>query len=273
MRPATPLAPGTDAAGIVAAVGPQVTRFRPGDRVTGGRWTGAYAERIVVDEWEAARVPDGLSLEVASTIRHAYGTAWYGLVERAKLQSGETVLVTGAAGGVGLAAVDLARHLNARVIAAVGSPEKAALVREYGAAEVVNYRDEDLKARIKELTVGVGVDVCFELVGGEVFAQMARLMAWEGRLMPIGFVGGEVPSVPMNLPLLKNYSIVGVSVGAANVKQPRKSARMFDTLAELAAAGAIRPHVQAIMPLEHAGEALRAVGDRRVHGRIVLAVR
>ena len=166
--------------------------------------------------------------------------------------------MTGAAGGVGLAAVDLVRHLRARVIAGVGSPEKAALEREYGAAEVIDHRSEDLKAWIKELTDGEGVDVCFELVGGELFQQMARLMAWEGRLMPIGFAGGEVPSVPMNLPLLKNYSIVGVFTGAATVRDPRKSARMFETLVELAAAGAIRPRVQAVMPLERAGEAMQA---------------
>lgn len=180
MRPQTPFSPGTDAAGIVRAVGSDVTRFRPGDRIACGDFFGAYAETLAVDEWYGTRIPDEVSFETASTIRHVYGTAWYALVERAQLQAGETVFITGAAGGVGLATVDLARHLGATVIAGIGSDDKAAIVRRYGAREVVNYRNEDVRARIKELTDGRGVDVCFEMVGGELFEQMARLMAWGG---------------------------------------------------------------------------------------------
>jgi len=192
MRPALPFAPGTDAAGVVVATGNAVTRFRPGDRIACGDFFGAFAERIAVDEWQGTRIPDALSFEVASTVRHAYGTAWYALVERAHLRAGETVLVTGAAGGTGLASVDLAVHLGAKVIAGIGDDEKAEIVRRYGAAAVLNYRREDVRAKIKQFTDGRGVDVCFETVGGELFEHMTRLMAWNGRLMPIGFAGGTI---------------------------------------------------------------------------------
>jgi NADPH2:quinone reductase len=183
------------------------------------------------------------------------------------------VFVTGAAGGVGLAAVDLARHLGLRVIAGVGSDDKAALVRDYGASDVINYRSEDLRERIKSISGGEGVDIGFDNVGGTIFEQMARLMKWGGRLMPIGFTSGEIPSVPMNLPLLKNYSIVGVFAAAWTEKFPEQSVRMKDTLVELLAEGKIRPHIDRVLPLEQVKEAMRAVADRTVQGRIVLKMK
>lgn len=273
LRPPLPFAPGTEAAGVVLAVGKDVTRFRPGDRVACGEYIGTFAERVAFDESLITHVPDGLSFEVASTVRHAYGTAWYALVERARLQPGETVFITGAAGGVGLASVDLAVHLGARVIAGVGDDEKVDVVRRYGAAEVLNYRREDIRQRIKELTGGHGVDVCFESLGGEVFDQMTRLMAWNGRLMPIGFAGGKVPSVPMNLPLLKNYSIVGVFTGAAFKREAATANRMHDELMRLTAAGALKPLIQEVLPLDQAPQAMQRVLERKVTGRIVLRVR
>lgn len=273
MRPATPFVPGSDAVGVVAALGPGVTRFRPGDRVACTRWVGGYGELMVAGEWEAVRIPDGVPFEQAATLLYGYGTAYYALVERAQLQRGETVLVTGAAGGVGLATVDLARHLGAQVIAGIGSDEKAELVRAYGASEVVNYGTEGLKDRIKAITDGRGVDVCMEIVGGEVFEQMARLMAWGGRLMPIGFTGGKIPSVPMNLPLLKNYSIVGVFYGASTQRDPQRAAAMFEALMRLVEAGALHPRVQRVVPFREVREAMRAITDRSVQGRIVLKLR
>lgn len=272
MRPPLPFAPGTDAAGVVIAVGKDVKRFRPGDRVATGDFTGAFAERIATNEWHATRIPDAMSFEVASVIRHAYGTAWYALVERSHLRPGETVFITGAAGGVGLACVDLAAHLGAKVIAGVGADDKADVVRRYGAAEVLNYRREDLRSRIKELTGGRGVDVCFDMLGGEVFDHMTRLMAWNGRLMPIGFVGGKIPSVPMNLPLLKNFSIVGVFMGAAMKRDPEAISRMYDEVMQLAAAGALKPLIQEVLPLAQAPQAMQRLLDRQVQGRIVLRV-
>jgi NADPH2:quinone reductase len=273
MRPATPFVPGTEAAGIVIAVGGKITRFQPGDRVACGGWTGGYAERMTARESSSVRLPIGVSFETAATVWHNYGTAYYALVERARVQPGETVFVTGAAGGIGLAAVDLAGHLGLRVIAGVGSDDKADFVRGYGVCDVINYGSEDLRERIKSITRGEGVDVGFDNIGGTIFEQMARLMKWGGRLMPIGFASGEIPSVPMNLPLLKNYSIVGVFAGAWIEKFPEQAARMNDTVAQLLAEGKIRPHIDRVLSLEQVKDAMRAVADRTVQGRIVLKLR
>ena len=273
MRPQIPFVPGTEAAGVVVAVGDKVTRFAPGDRVACSSWTGGYAERMIAKESKSVRLPDGVAFEAAATVLHNYGTAYYALVGRARAERGETLFVTGAAGGVGLAAVDLGRHLGLRVVAGVGSDDKAALIRDYGASEVINYRSEDLRDRIKAMTGGDGIDIGFDNVGGAIFEQMARLMAWGGRLMPIGFTGGEIPSLPMNLPLLKNYSIVGVFAGAWAEKFPHEGAGMNDTLMQLLADGQIRPHIDRILPLEEVGDAMRAVASRTVQGRIVLKIK
>lgn len=273
MRPPTPFVPGTEASGVVVAVGDKVTTFAPGDRVACSSWTGGYAERMTAKASKSVHLPDGVAFEAAATVLHNYGTAWYALVERARAQRGETLFVTGAAGGVGLAAVDLGRHLDLRVVAGIGSDDKAALVRGYGASDVINYRSEDLRDRIKSITSGEGIDVGFDNVGGVILEQMARLMKWGGRLMPIGFTSGEIPSIPMNLPLLKNYSIIGVFAGAWAEKFPAEAARGNDTLMQLLAAGQIRPHIDRILPLEEAGDAMRAVANRTVQGRIVLKIR
>ena len=219
------------------------------------------------------RLPESVAFEAAATVLHNYGTAYCALTVGARALSGETVFITGAAGGVGLAAVDIARHLGLRVIAGVGSDDKAPLVREYGARDVINYRSEDLRERIKSITSGEGVDICFDNIGGEIFEQMARLMKWGGRLMPIGFTSGEIPSLPMNLPLLKGYSIVGVFVGGWAEKFPEQAVRMNDVLVQLLAAGKIRPHIDRVLPLEQVKEGMRAVTDRSVKGRIVLKIR
>ncbi|MET4327709.1 NADPH2:quinone reductase [Bradyrhizobium sp. i1.15.2] len=272
MRPPTPFVPGTEASGVVVAVGDEVTGFAPGDRVACSAWTGGYAERMIAKDSKCVRLPEGVAFEAAATVLHNYGTAYYALVERARAQRGETLFVTGAAGGVGLAAVDLGRHLGLRVVAGVGSDDKAALVQSYGASEVVNYRSEDLRGRIKAITAD-GIDIGFDTVGGAIFEQMARSMKWGGRLMPIGFTSGEIPQFPMNLPLLKNYSILGVFVGAWAEKFPADAARMNATLMQLLAGGKIRPHIDRVLPLEEAGEAMRAVANRTVQGRIVLKIR
>lgn len=273
MRPSLPFVPGTEASGVVVAVGEKVTKFAPGDRVACSSWTGGYAERMIAKESKSVRLPGGVAFEAAATVLHSYGTAYYALVERARAQRGETVFVTGAAGGVGLAAVDLGRHLGLDVIAGVGSDDKAALVRSYGVNDVINYRSEDLRDRIKSLTSGQGIDIGFDNVGGVILEQMARLMNWGGRLMPIGFTSGAIPSIPMNLPLLKNYAIIGVFAGAWVEKFSSEAACMNATLMQLLAAGNIRPHIDRILPLEEAGDAMRAVANRTVQGRIVLKIR
>jgi NADPH:quinone reductase len=273
LRPTLPYVPGTDAAGIVVAVGDKVTRFRPGDRVACGNWFGGFAERMVAKASKSARIPDNVDFFVGSTVLHAYLTAWYALANRARLEAGETVLVTGAAGGVGLACVEVARLLGGRVIAAVGSASKAKAARDGGAEHVIDYSREDVRERIKTLTNGEGLDVAVDNIGGALFLTLARLMRWNGRLIPMGFTGGEIPSVPMNLPLLKNYSIVGVFAGAWMTNFPDESAQSADKVMTLVGEGRLGPRVDRVLPLEQAAEAMRAVAERSVQGRMVLRVR
>jgi NADPH2:quinone reductase len=272
MRPELPYVPGSDAAGIVVAVGERVTRFRVGDRVACGNWHGAWAEHMVAPEHGVTPVPDGVDFATAATLRYAYGTARYALVTRAQLRAGETLFVSGAAGGVGLAAVDFGRQLGARVIAGVGSRHKEATVRERGASEVVVYGEEDLRERVKSLTGGQGVDVCMDNVGGSVFDAMTRSMNWGGRLLPIGFTGGSIPLVAANLPLLKNYSVVGAFWGAWAARFPTESAAADEAVMRLVAAGELRPLVSQVLPWSRFGEALDAIRRREVQGRIVLAM-
>ena len=272
MKPPLPYAPGTDASGIVSAIGSGVTRFRVGDRVACGGWNGAWAEQMLASEDWASPMPEGMDFPTAAAFRYAYGTARYALVTVAHLQPGETLFVSGAAGGVGLAAVDLGRHLGARVIAGVGTQEKAATVREYGASEVVVYGEEDLRERVRALTGGKGVDVCLDNVGGKIFETMARQMNWGGRLLPIGFASGEIPSVPANLPLLKNYSITGAFWGAWAQRFPRESAAADEALMRMVTGGELRPLVSRVLPWEEYGSAMDAIAARQVQGRVVLAV-
>ena len=273
MRPPLPYVPGTDAAGVVVAIGSKVDRFRPGDRVTCGGWYGGFAEQMTAKAGRTSRLPDNVDFGVGSTLLHIYLTAYYSLVHRGRVEPGETVLVTGASGGVGLACVELARLLGARVIAAVGSDAKASIVRDYGADEVINYSSEDVRDRVKALTAGEGIDVCVDNVGGALFGTLARLMRWNGRLLPVGFAGGEVPSLPMNLPLLKNYSIVGVFTGAWADRFPDESSRAADTVLAWVSEGKLRPRIDRVLPLERVAEAMSAIENRSVAGRIVLQAR
>ena len=273
MRPALPYVPGTDAAGVVVACGDQVTRFRRGDRVCCESWFGGFAERMVAKASMTTRLPANVDFIVGSTVMQSYLTAWYALIERARLKAGEAVLVTGAAGGIGLACVELAHLLGARVIAAVGTAAKAAVVREYGAEEVVDYSREDVRQRVKALTGDEGLDVCVDNVGGELFTTLARLMRWNGRLMPIGFTSGEIPSLAMNLPLLKNFSIVGVFAGAWTERFPDDASRAAETVMAWVSEGKLRPRIDRVLPLERAADAMSAIAQRSVQGRIVLQIR
>ena len=273
MRPALPYVPGTDAAGVVAACGERVTRFRPGDRVCCEDWFGGFAERMAVRESSVVALPANVDFKTASTVLYAYLTPWYALIDRAELKAGETVLVTGAAGGLGLAFVQLAHVLGARVIAVVGSAAKADIVRDFGADEVIDHSREDVRDQVKAITKGEGVDVCVDNVGGKLFDTLARLMRWNGRLLPIGFTSGEVPSLPMNLPLLKNYSVVGVFIGAWKERFPDRASRAGDTILAWVGEGKLRAHIDRVLPLEQAGEAMSAIANRTVRGRIVLRVK
>ena len=265
-----PYTPGGEVAGTVAAIGDGVEGWAVGDRVVGGLGTvGGYAERCAVPAAGARKLPDSVAFDVVAGLNYAYGTTLYGLEHRAALQPGESLLVTGASGAVGLSAIEIGKLLGARVIAAASSDDKLAVCREAGADETVNYSTEDLKNRAKELTDGNGVDVVYDCVGGDHAEQALRAIAWEGRFMVIGFAAG-IPSIPLNLTLLKGCQIVGVFYGAMTFRQPELAAEIGTRLVDLVAAGDLSPLVSARYPLEGAGEALRALMDRTATGKLVI---
>ena len=273
MKPALPFVPGSDAAGIVLAVGDGVRSVRVGERVACSHWHGGMAERMVAPESGVVKLPDGVGFEIASTVRYAYGTARYALVTRAGLRAGETVFVSGAAGGVGMAAVDLARHAGATVIAGTSSAARGEAARQQGAAHAIDYSCEPVRERLLELTKGRGVDVYFDNVGGPLFGTVSRAMAWGGRILPIGFTSGDVPSLAMNLPLLKNYSVVGCYWGAWAERQPQESRAADEELFAAVARGALRPQVSEVLPLSSFAGGLRRLAGRQVTARVVLRLK
>ena len=271
-KPDMPFAPGAEVAGEVVEVGTRVTRFAPGDRVIGmTRWNG-YAEQALVPEERCLGLPDGMSFEIGAGFPMTYGTSYHALVQRARLQAGETLLVHGASGGVGTAAVEIGGCLGARVIASGGSDDKLRAVQErYGVADAVNYRtDPAWKDRVKALTAGAGADVIYDPVGGEVFEQSLRCINWDGRLLVVGFAGGAIPSVRANLVLLKGCQIVGVFWGAFVRREPEANRANFEQLFAWFEAGRLRPLVSRTLPLERAPEALRMIERREVVGKVVL---
>lgn len=269
-KPEPPYVPGTEGAGIVTAVGPGVQGWAVGDRAAGGLGTtGAFAEKMVIGAAGARRVPDNVSFESVTGLNYAHGTTLYGLRYRADLQPGETLLITGAAGAVGLSAIEVGKLMGARVIAAASSDEKLALCREAGADETINYSTENLKDRAKELSGGQGIDVVYDCVGGDKAEQALRAIGWEGRFLVIGFTAG-IPSIPLNLALLKSCQIIGVFYGAMTGREPGKSAAISDQLIEWVANGDLQPHVSGRYPLDRAAEALRALIDRQAAGKLVV---
>jgi NADPH2:quinone reductase len=271
-KPPLPFSPGAEVAGLVSAVGPGVDNLAVGDRVLGSPGWGGLAEKVAVNAEQVVPIPDGIDLLHASSFMYAYGTSQYALKDRGHLKPGETLVVLGAAGGVGLAAVELGAAMGANVIAAASTDDKLELCREYGAAMTINYATEDLKTRIRELTGGVGADVVYDAVGGPYSEPALRSMAWEGRFLVIGFASGEIPKIPLNLALLKSCDIVGVFWGAF---VGRERARHRKNVAELMrwwTEGKLRPHVSSTYPLERAGEAIRELADRKAKGKVVVTV-
>jgi NADPH2:quinone reductase len=269
-HPTPPYIPGGEAAGVVAAVGNGVSGWSVGDRVVGGfGTTGSYAELISIPAAGARRLPDSVDFAVAAGLNYAYGTTLYALKHRANIQPGETLLVLGAGGALGVSAVEIGKIMGARVIAAASTEEKLDLCRARGADETINYATENLKERAKELTNGQGIDVVYDAVGGDKAEQALRAIGWEGRFLVIGFAGG-IPSIPLNLTLLKSCQIVGVFYGAMTARQPELNAEISSELIRLVASGELRPHVSARYSLEQAGKALRSLMDRTAVGKVVI---
>jgi NADPH2:quinone reductase len=269
-KPALPFSPGGEVAGIVRAVGSGVTTLAPGDRVATTMLYGGYAEQACVPELAAVKLPDAVSFEVGAATLLTYLTTYHALVDRAALQKGESLLVLGAAGGVGTSAVELGALLGARVIAAASSEDKLAFCREHGASDGIDYSKQDLKDRIKELTSGNGVDVVYDPVGGSLAEPALRGTAWQGRYLVIGFASGEIPKIPLNLVLLKGCQIVGVFWGSFAMREPAKNRAHAEQLFAWVAEGKLRPAIDATLRFAQAADALRRIETRQVKGKVVL---
>lgn len=269
-KPELPFSPAGEFAGVVARVGEGVEGIRPGDRVMGYVGWGAAREEIAVDAAALARIPDGVDFATAAGLLVTYGTTIHAFRDRANLKPGETVAVLGAAGGVGQAAIEVARAMGARVIACASSEDKLAFCRAAGADETVNYETADLKEELRRLTDGHGVDVVYDPVGGDQSGKALRAMAWGGRFLVIGFASGVIPKPPLNLALLKGCSIVGVFWGEHTRREPDRHKANMATLLHWCAEKTIRPHIDRSFDLAEAAAAIRLIADRKVKGKIVL---
>jgi len=269
-KPELPFSPGGEVAGVVKEIGEGVKRVKPGDRVIAFNTWGGFAEEMVVDADRTIPMPGNMDFIPASAFVLTYGTSYHALKDRAEIKAGETLLVLGAAGGVGLAAIQVGKAMGARVIAAASSDEKLKVCRENGADETINYGAEDLRARVKAITAGKGLDVVYDPVGGPYSEPALRDMAWKGRFLVVGFAAGDIPKVPLNLTLLKGCSIVGVFWGAFTRNEPERNRENNWDLMAMYAAGKIKPHIHATYPLERVAEALNEVLNKRVSGKVVL---
>jgi len=269
-KPPLPFAPGGEVSGTVSAVGAEVTDVAVGDRVAASCGVGGFAEKVAVPARSTFAIPDGVDLTAAAAFLTTYGTSYHALRDRARLQPGETLLVLGAAGGVGLAAVELGAAMGAEVIAAASTDDKLAACVAHGATHTVNYATTDLKAWLKEHTGGRGVDVVYDPVGGDLSEPALRSMAWEGRFLVVGFAAGDIPRIPLNLPLLKGCAVLGVFYGSHAGKNPEANRAMVAELLDMLATGRIDPSVSASFDLDHAADALRELMDRKVVGKAVV---
>lgn len=271
-KPEMPFSPGGEVAGTVKAVGEGVKHVGVGDRVIAFTGWGGFAEEVAVEAQKLIPIPEKMDFVTASAFVMVYGTSHYALKGRGLLRPGETLLVLGAAGGVGLAAVELGKAMGARVIAAASSDEKLEVCRAHGADEVINYSTEDLKERIKTLTAGSGVDVIYDPVGGKYSEAALRGMAWEGRYLVIGFAAGDIPRIPLNLTLLKGCSIVGVFWGSFTSRNPQRNQEHLQELVTWFHEGKLKPHISATYPMNRVADALHDMQERRITGKAVLLV-
>ncbi|WP_089173208.1 NADPH:quinone oxidoreductase family protein [Bosea sp. AS-1] len=269
-KPALPFSPSAECAGTIAAVGEGVAGWQVGERVAAWLGFGAAREKVAVPAEALVRIPEKLSDAQAAGLFVTYGTAMHGLIQRAGLKAGETLAILGASGGAGLAAVEIGALLGAHVIACASSPDKLALAREHGAQEETNYGTDDIRAALKRITEGRGVDVLYDTVGGELAEPALRSMAWEGRYLVVGFAGGTIPRIPLNLLLLKGCDMRGVFWGEFVAREPAAHRRNMERLLEWAASGHIRAHVHAAIPVERWTEAYALIGNRQAKGKVVL---
>lgn len=271
LKPPFPFSPGSECAGVVTEVADDVTGFAKGDRVFCGTGHGAFAEEVVIEADRVFKVPDEMSFEQASAVNLVYGTSYHALKDRAALKPGESLFVLGAAGGVGLAAVELGKAMGATVIAGASSDEKLAVCREHGADMVVNYAKEDIKEKVRELSGG-GVDVVYDPVGDKFAEPAFRALGWEGRFLVVGFAGGEIPKLPLNLALLKSADVRGVFWGQWIQRNPEKHKANVAEFLAMAADGRIKPRISASYPLEDFIKAYDDIAERRAMGKVVLTM-
>jgi NADPH:quinone reductase-like Zn-dependent oxidoreductase len=271
IKPELPFSPGGEMAGEIIEVGPDVKNLKPGMRVMGLTGYGSFAEEMVIGESRVIPVPDGMKDETAAAFSMVYGTSYHALKQRANIQPGETLLVLGASGGVGLAAVELGKAMGAKVIAAASSDDKLLVAKEAGADDLINYTDEDLKEALKS-RYPQGIDVIYDPVGDRFTEPALRNMAWNGRFLIVGFAAGEIPKIPANLTLLKGCSVVGVFWGAFTAKEPKAHIQNVKELMQLFAEGKINPRVSEVFPFEQYEDALAALSSRRAKGKVVLKV-
>ena len=269
-KPPLPFSPGGEVSGEVLAVGEKVKHVKPGDRVIALCGWGGFAEQVVVQAPRVFPMPKGMDFITGATTLYTYGTSYHALKDRAQLKKGETVLVMGAGGGVGLAAVELAGIMGATVIAAASSDDKLQACAEKGAQHLINYTTEDLRGRIKEITGDNGVDVVYDPIGGALATEALRSMAWRGRYLVVGFASGPIPSLPLNLTLLKGASIVGVFWGDFSRREPRANAAMMAELAGWYAQGKVKPVIDRTMPMAELKAAYARMGSREVRGKLVM---
>jgi NADPH:quinone reductase len=269
-QPDMPFVPGAEAAGVISAVGDKVTRHKVGDKVISMGAAGAFCERIVANEFGVFPMPEGLSFEQAAGVSITYFTSYYALKQRANIKEGETLLVLGAAGGVGTTAVELGKLMGAKVIAAASSDEKLELCKKLGADEVINYSEDSLKDKVKELTGGKGVDVVYDPVGGDFAEPAVRSMAWNGRYLVIGFASGPIPQIPLNLTLLKGCSLVGVFWGRFSGEEPEVNLSNIAELWELFGQGKLNPVVTDVFPMAQYEDAFNCLIDRKARGKVIL---
>jgi NADPH2:quinone reductase len=270
LKPQRPFSPGSELAGVVEKVGEGVTGTKPGDAVIAFTGYGAFREEVVVEQGKFVPVPEGMDFVTASAFMLTYGTSDHALRDRGRLSAGETLLVLGAAGGVGIAAIEIGKALGARVVACASSEQKLAVCRQHGADATIDYAREDLREGVKRTTGGKGADVVYDPVGGRYTEPALRSLAWRGRLLVVGFAAGEIPKIPLNLTLLKGCSIVGVFWGDFARREPRAFADSVAQLGRWYREGKLEPHVSATFPLESAREALELLASRTVAGKLVL---